>query len=179
MADPVQSGKLILRLAAAEDVEAVMQVIWRVVPRMQAAGNMQWNEHYPGAEVFLQDVRRGELWLAVDACGEVQKVVGVATFAKSPSPEYADVGWDLSLPALVLHRLAVDPEAQGKGIARALLIHAEAEARRQGVDRIRLDTNTQNVAMRSLLEKLGYAYAGEISLHGREGLRFCCYEKLL
>ena len=45
---------------------------------------------------------------------------------------------------------------------------------------LRVDTNTEESRLtQSLLPKLGYTLAGEISLGFREGLRFYCYEKRL
>jgi ribosomal protein S18 acetylase RimI-like enzyme len=105
--------------------------------------------------------------------------VGVAAICGDQSPEYADVGWDLSEPAIVVHRLAVDPAARGQGIALALMQQAEQVARERGIPRLRLDTNTKNLAVQKLLDKLGYVFAGEISLRRRPGLRFRCYEKFL
>jgi len=101
------------------------------------------------------------------------------TLTTEPSPEYAAVGWDLNEPSIVVHRMVVDPEARGQGLAKLLMHYAEELARSRKMVAIRLDTNTQNRAMRELLNTLRYHYAGEISLTGREGLRFCCYEKRL
>jgi ribosomal protein S18 acetylase RimI-like enzyme len=50
---------------------------------------------------------------------------------------------------LLLDNVAVDPAAQGSGVGRALMAHAEAEALRRGHHDIRLYTNvamTENVA---------------------------------
>ena len=50
---------------------------------------------------------------------------------------------------LLLDNVAVDPAHQGQGVGRALLAHAEDEARRRGFHEIRLYTNvlmTENVA---------------------------------
>lgn len=168
-----------IRLAEPEDVNAVMRIVRRAVPLMLASGNQQWNENYPNAEVFAKDERQGELWVVAGTSADRMAIVGAMTLTTEPSLEYVAVGWDLNEPSIVAHRLVVDPEARGQGIAKLLLRHAEELARSRKVGVIRLDTNTQNRAMRQLLKKLSYRYAGEISLTGREGLRFCCYEKRL
>ena len=81
--------------------------------------------------------------------------------------------------ALVTHRLAVDPAAQGKGVALALMEQAEKQAVAQGLRALRVDTNSENAATQRLFPKLGYRFAGEIGLAFRPGLRFFCYEKRL
>ncbi len=51
--------------------------------------------------------------------------------------------------ALFIENIAVDPAAQGKGVGRALLDFAEREARRLGLEALRLYTNaamTENLA---------------------------------
>lgn len=56
----------------------------------------------------------------------------------------------------VLENVAVHPEAQGRGIGKALLAHGELEARNRGYDRVELYTNvamTENIA---LYARLGY-----------------------
>jgi len=78
-----------------------------------------------------------------------------------------------------VHRLAVDPALRGKGVAAALMLQAEVEAKAKGIAVLRVDTNSQNEATQKLFPKLGYTFAGEIGLRFRPGLRFLCYEKRL
>ncbi len=164
---------MILRKGRAEDIAAVLEIVRAVVPLMRAAGNLQWDDVYPNAEVLTGDVDRGELWVAeVDG-----RIAGMAAITTDQSPEYAEVGWDLAVLAVVPHRLAVDPSVHGRGIAAALMLKAEEVARELGITRLRVDTNTHNLATQRLFPKLGYVYAGEISLDFREGMRFLCYEK--
>lgn len=164
-----------IRLATEADIAALMQLIRRVIPFMHATGNFQWNEHYPNEDVFKQDILNKQLWVA-----EMQDTIaGVAALTMDQSPEYADVGWDLNEPAIVTHRLAVDPDFRGKGIAIALLQKAEEIAAELDITILRIDTNTENKATQQLFPKLGYKFAGEIGLNFRPGLRFYCYEKRL
>ena len=164
-----------LRVATETDLPALMALVRRVVPLMRAVGNLQWDEGYPGEQVFRDDMAAGNLWVAeIDGA-----IAAVAAITTDQSPEYADVGWDLEEPAVVVHRLAVDPEFRGRGLAEALMQQAEVVAAERGIRVLRIDTNTQNPATQRLFPKLGYTYAGEISLSYRPGLRFVCYEKRL
>lgn len=165
-----------IRLAHATDLPALMALVRRVVSPMRAAGNLQWDDDYPNEAVFTRDLEAGQLWVAEPHAGTL---AGVAAITTDQSPEYADVGWDIHEPAIVIHRLAVDPAFRGAGIAAALMQQAETIARTRGIAILRVDTNTENPAPQRLFPKLGYTFAGEIGLAFRPGLRFFCYEKRL
>jgi GNAT superfamily N-acetyltransferase len=164
-----------VRQATLQDVPAIMTIVRRVVPLMRASGNLQWDDRYPNAGVFERDVEMAQLWVA-EIDGEI---AGVAAITTDQEPEYANVGWDISESALVVHRVAVDPAFRGKGIAAALMKQAETVARSRGISVLRVDTNTQNAATQRLFPKLGYTFSGETELGFRVGLRFLCYEKRL
>lgn len=172
-ADDRQECSISLRLATIGDIPALMEIVRLVVPMMRAAQNFQWNDDYPNPEVFEEDIAAGFLWVT-ELDGHVAGVIALTT---DQTPEYADAGWDITEPSVVVHRLAVHPQFRGKGVVAALMQHAEVVARERGVAQVRTDTNTKNAAMRGLMPKLGYLLAGEIDLKIRPGLRFLCYEK--
>lgn len=142
---------------------------------MQASGNYQWNDQYPNPKVFERDVQLNQLWVADIEGG----IAGVSAITNDQDSGYADAGWDITETAVVTHRLAVDPDYRGRGIAEALMNEAEQEAIRSNTPILRVDTNTQNQATQKLFPKLGYIFAGEIGLEFKPGLRFYCYEKRL
>jgi len=162
-----------IRRAVMEDIASLMSLVKRVVPLMRAAGNLQWDESYPNAEVFANDINRGQLWIA-EISGAV---AGVIAITSDVEPDYVQADWDQAEPALVVHRLAVDPEFRGAGIARGLMTQAEVVAATQRIAAVRVDTNVENQATQKLFPALGYRFAGEITLQMRPGQRFLCYEK--
>jgi len=164
-----------IRLATLDDVPAIMQLVAAVVPVMQASGNFQWDNTYPNAKVFENDIALNQLWVA-DVDGEIGGITAITT---DQDQEYAEVGWDITETAIVTHRLAVSVNHRRKGIAEALLKQAEIVAQSRGIKILRIDTNSNNKATRLLFPKLGYEFAGEISLSFRPNLRFYCYEKLI
>jgi ribosomal protein S18 acetylase RimI-like enzyme len=164
-----------IRLATQDDLPALMALVRRVVPLMRATGNLQWDETYPNDAVFQRDIDLDQLWIAeVDG-----SIAGVAAITMDQGPDYTQVGWDITEPAIVVHRLAVDPAFRGQGAAAALMQKAEEIAIERRIAALRIDTNTQNEATQRLFPKLGYLLAGEINLEFRPGLRFLCYEKRL
>jgi GNAT superfamily N-acetyltransferase len=166
---------MFIRKAKLADIPEILKLIESVVPAMRASGNFQWDSSYPNKQVFERDISLSQLWVAETELA----IAGVIAITTDQSPEYADVGWDISEAAIVTHRLAVDLQHQGMGIAKGLLMEAEQEAIRRNIKVLRIDTNVNNTTTRQLFPKLGYTYAGEISLAFRPNLRFCCYEKRL
>ncbi|MBO0359437.1 GNAT family N-acetyltransferase [Hymenobacter sp. BT186] len=167
---------MLLRRATLSDVTAIMALVRRVVPLMNEAGNFQWSADYPNEAVFQEDIRLNQLWVA-ELDGRLAGIAALTNNAQDP--EYAQADWDPTEPAVVTHRLAVDPAAQGQGVAAALLQQAEVLARDWNLKTLRVDTNSENAATQRLFPKLGYRFAGEITLAFRPGLRFFCYEKQL
>ncbi|HEY0895786.1 MAG TPA: GNAT family N-acetyltransferase [Sphingobacteriaceae bacterium] len=166
---------MMIRQALVSDIPAMLQLLARIVPVMHAEGNFQWDSTYPNRQVFEEDIRSGQLWVAVlDS-----QIAGFAAITTDQEPEYAQVGWDPSELAIVTHRLAVDLQFRGRGVGKALLLRAEEEAVRRRIRVLRIDTNTNNAATNILFPALGYHFSGEIGLGFRPGLRFNCYEKRL
>lgn len=58
---------------------------------------------------------------------------------------------------LLIFSVAVDPSEQGKGLGRRLMDLAEDEARRMGLNEIRLFTNEHFTKNRAIYRRLGYA----------------------
>lgn len=61
---------------------------------------------------------------------------------------------------LVVNNVAVSPALQGRGLGRALLEFAEAEARRRGFSEVRLHTNAAMADNLLMYPKLGYTEVG-------------------
>lgn len=164
-----------IRPAILEDIEPIMKLVGEIVPVMRASGNFQWDDVYPNAGVFTADIEQGQLWVA-EAEGEI---AGFSAITTDQDAEYANVGWDITEPAIVTHRLAVGLNFRRQGIAEALLKQAEIVALRNNIFILRVDTNSNNKATRLLFPKLGYEFSGETGLYFRPNLRFYCYEKRL
>jgi GNAT superfamily N-acetyltransferase len=168
-------GMVAIRLATEQDVDHIMNIVHKVIPIMHSSGNFQWDEKYPNPEVFLMDIMNQDLWV-----GEIDGViVGMVALTLDQPKEYAHVGLDQSEVSIVPHRMAVDPDSQGKGVAKKLLSQADVVARTKGVPRVRIDTNVHNQITNRLFPSSGYILKGEIGLDTRPGLRFLCYEKLI
>jgi ribosomal protein S18 acetylase RimI-like enzyme len=75
----------------------------------------------------------------------------------------AGIGCVLFTPedkALYIGRLAVDPAWRRRGVARALMAYAEAEARRRGLERMRLQVRIPLVGNQALFKSCGFVEVG-------------------
>ncbi len=161
-----------LRIAVLADVSAINAVVCAARQKMYDIGNRQWNDNYPGPANFEQDINNGYAWVAeLQSDGDKNcnsKIVGYAAFTTEQTNDYKLGGCNVDIPSIVPHRIAVDPNCQGKGIAMKLLLHGEVLARQRGFQYIRIDTHKNNAAMLHLIEnKLKYTYKGIITLSGR------------
>ncbi len=168
---------VVVRKATHDDLPRILDITKVVVRLLNEEGNYQWNDCYPLEADFLKDLEDEVLWVAtVDG-----QVMGFAAITEDQSPDYADCGWDISIPCIVPHRVAVSPECRNKGIAQRFMSLSEEIARERGYKYVRVDTNKVNARMNSLFLKLDYKYVGEITFKDKEkevpGMRFTCYEK--
>lgn len=161
--------------AIIDDKDEIMKLISECVNNMRAQNIFQWNENYPNEEIMLKDIKEGNLYVMKDN----SKFYGVITINEEQDEEYKKVDWKSKASGvLVVHRLAVGPLGQGKGIGKSLMVFVEDLVRQKNYNSIRLDTYSGNPIALSFYEKLGYEKVGEVYFEGRE-LAFYCYEKIL
>ncbi|MEQ2008606.1 MAG: GNAT family N-acetyltransferase [Limisphaerales bacterium] len=143
------------------------------IARMRADGIEQWDEVYPDAAVISRDLAVGTLRVL----REGDDILGCVTLDTTHDPLWQGMAWSAAgEPAAAVHRLMVHPAAQGRGLAKQLMAHAESLARARGFRSIHLDCFTANPAALALYERLGYRRTGTATM--RKG-PFVCFEKLL
>jgi ribosomal protein S18 acetylase RimI-like enzyme len=74
------------------------------------------------------------------------------------------IGYQISTSSALgahLARLAIDPEYQGQGLAKALVIHALRHYQRRGIERMSVNTQADNERSQLLYEKLGFKPTGQ------------------
>ncbi|MDH3697366.1 MAG: GNAT family N-acetyltransferase [Flavobacteriaceae bacterium] len=136
----------------------------------------QWNEHYPSAEVFREDIKKGRLYVLE----QDSKIIGIIALCTEIDEEYKMVEWLTDHDHnLYVHRLAVHPDYQGKGNARKLMDFAEKHARDHHYTSIRLDTFSQNKRNQRFYEERGYTRLGDVYFPKQSPDPFHCYELCL
>ena len=165
-----------IRTVHPEELDRVWALVQAAVARMNAGGSFQWGEDYPTREDFAAPLAAGELYAA---CDEADDILGVVVLNTWEEPVYSTLeGWRVSGPALVIHKMAVDPAAQGKGAAGALFAFALDLARERGLRSLRGDTYTENETMQHLFRRFGFRQVGDVHFPGRP-LPFPVYERVI
>ena len=164
------------RKGAECDLERIMELVADAQSWFRKQNIDQWRDGYPTRKIISSDILVNENYI-VELNG-----IAVATFVTSfaGEPTYSEIkgkGWLNGNRYAVVHRIAVADEYRRKGIAREILHYAEELSLEQGITDIRIDTHCDNVAMRSLLKKLGYVHCGRITL--TSGAFREAYQKIL
>lgn len=166
-----------IRLGKPEDVDAVTALTRACGKHLRENGIDQWDENYPDRDSLLRDAETETLFVY----SEAETIIAVVVLNQTQDEEYDQIEWltDDSSKNLVVHRLAVDPNHQGKGIARKLMDFAENYAKEQKYDSIRLDTFSQNPRNQRFYLNRGYKELGSVFLKYKKEHPYFCYEMLL
>ena len=143
---------------------------------MQSQGIFQWNEHYPDKESFIKDEKNKGLYVyCID-----EQIVSCVSLCNKMDKEYITVKWNTKNDNnLYVHRLAVHPNFQRKGIGKSLMDYAESFAKKNEYSSIRLDTFSQNKRNLKFYESRGYERLEEIYFLKQSKFPFYCYELIL
>ena len=165
--------ELEFRRAGTDDLDELVALYGAAAQDMREKGIDQWDEYYPDREILAEDVESGDMTLGLLdgrlACAWVVN--------REYEPEYELGAWEHTEGDFcVLHRLCVNPEMQGRGLARQAMARMEKNARDQGFDSVRLDVFSQNLHAQRLYERLGYRRTGEVRF--RKGIFYLMEKKL-
>lgn len=165
-----------IRKATLNDVEKICQIIGEVIVEMKEYNNDQWDESYPNRKSFEKDIEAQELYVLCD--DKNSEIQGVICINSIEAKEYRDIEWENKGEALVIHRMAVNPNFRRMGIGTQLIEFAENKAKERAILSIKTDTYSLNIKMRNLFEKNSFLNRGSIKFLGKEK-DFYCYEKKL
>lgn len=164
---------LIYRLLSPEEFQEAHALYQACVARMHARGINQWDEYYPSKQQVLLDIASNTLFGAF----EQDQLLGLIVLNDKQDESYEQLDWQVdSESILVVHRLAVHPKQQGKGLGQKLMEFAERKAKQQQYEAIRLDGFSGNKALHDFYLMLGYQYIGDVQLSNQSQI-YHCYEK--
>jgi ribosomal protein S18 acetylase RimI-like enzyme len=161
-----------IKLLNINNLNEVMIIIKNVIADMNEKGINQWDDVYPNMEIITNDIESNTAFGYFDE----NMLVGYIALNENYSPEYDLLNWKSSGNPLIIHRLSVAPQNQGKGIAKKCIRFAEEYAKKYNFKSIRLDAFSDNPGALRLYENLNYEKAGTITF--RKGI-FVCFEKLI
>lgn len=164
-----------ITVAGVSDIVEIMELFSECIKDMNRSGIHQWGGYYPTVDIITGDVQKQSMYIVKDQAG----LLGIIAFDEQQSEEYEQVKWLTdSRHILVVHRLAVRPKWQHRGIARKLMDFAEQFAVKNNYDSIRLDAYSGNPRSVSFYEKRNYIKTGQVYFPKRR-LPFFCYEKII
>lgn len=162
------------RLTVKEDINEVMKIINQAKEYFKSQGIDQWQDGYPNEQTIENDIKKGEAYVLE----EDGHIIGtcMVTIKGEPSYNVIDGKWLLNSPYICVHRIALDNQYKGKGLASIILDHAIALYPQY--HSVRMDTHYDNLSMQHFLTKYGFVYCGDIHLSTSGDLRRA-YEKRL
>jgi len=165
-----------IRKAKASDLFAVKKITEACTENLIKQGIFQWNKNYPSLSVFEKDIQEEALYVFENR-GNIK---GCVMFSEEKDPLYNSIKWLCpDIKNLYVHRLAVHPNYQKKGIARQLMDFTERCATENQMRSIRLDTFSQNAKNIRFYEARGYQNLGDVYFVKQSKDPFHCFEKLI
>ena len=153
---------MMIRRAAIQDLEQIMQIYARAVQYMHASGNPnQWVEGYPSRALIEEDIARGVSYV-VDRDGVIEAVF---SYIEGEDPTYRQIEqgmWRTNGSYGTVHRLA--SAGRLRGVAGICFSWCAEQAKLHGCSSLRADTHQDNRIMQHLLQKNGFVYCGVIHL---------------
>ena len=162
---------MILRPTKIEDISRVIDIINQAKTYFKNNDIDQWQDGYPNEETIEKDIENNEAYVLE----EDGVILGTCMVTIHGEPAYNSIEgkWILNCPYICVHRIAVDNEYKGKGLASTIL--DQVVAMYPDYHSVRMDTHHDNLSMQSFLTKYGFKYCGEITL--KSGALRRAYEK--
>lgn len=163
-----------IRIARYEDLDQILFIVKETVEDLQNQENYQWGKDYPTKLNFEDDIKHANLYIY-----EINNdVAGFICLNKQEDIAYKPLPWQKKGEAIVIHRFAIKRCYQRQKIATKLIEYVERFAINKGVNYIKVDTNSKNIKMNALFNKLNFHYIGQVYLRDLK-VPFNCYDKVL
>ena len=165
-----------IELATQNELDRVKEIAEACAKNMIENNIFQWNDKYPSREIFKDDIKNKSLYVSKIN----QEVVGCIMLSSFKDDVYKSVNWITPDEYnLYIHRLAVHPIFQKKGIARKMMDFAEDFAKSNNCTSIRLDTFSKNPRNNKFYKSRGYNKLDDVYFPKQSEFPFHCYEKLI
>ena len=164
------------RKAAESDAVRIMDIIRQAQEYLKNRGINQWQNNYPNIDTVINDIKANYGYV-LEKEGIVIGTVAVAFDGEKTYDTIYNGKWLSDCPYAVIHRIAVDPEYKGTGIASEMIRFIEEMCMGRNVHSIKVDTHRENASMGRMLEKNGFMYCGIIYL--TDNNERIAYEKLI
>lgn len=156
------------------DVQNTLKMFVSITDHLLNLGIKQWNYDYPDFETLKNDVVEGSNYIIKDR----DQIAASIALNNIQDEQYKQIHWkNRSDAVLVIHRLGVHPNYQGKGLGKKMCLFAESFGRKHQYKFIRLDAYAGNTVSNNLYKSLGYTQANGYCYFHKRSIPFYCFEK--
>lgn len=162
--------------ASENDVHSTLEMFVKITDALLDEGVDQWNYDYPDLKTISEDIDLDHQFVVKEG----MKVIASIVLNDIQDEQYKSIQWlTTSSRVLVIHRLGVHPDWQGKGLGKQLCLFAEEFCKQNEYQSIRLDAYSGNVGSNYLYQKLGYEKVEGYCYFRNKSIPFNCYEKII
>ena len=163
---------MILRKTKTTDIPRVMEIINQAKQYFKENDIDQWQDGYPNNMTIQEDIKNGEAYVL----DHDDHILGTCMITINGEPTYDVIEgkWFSEDDYICVHRIAIDNQYKGTGLASIIL--NEAVALYPQYHSLRMDTHEDNLSMQRFLSKYGFHYCGMITL--ASGALRKAYEKI-
>ncbi|MFO7842699.1 MAG: GNAT family N-acetyltransferase [Bacteroidales bacterium] len=163
-----------IQKAISDNLIEIMYLLRQCIEDFNKNNIYQWNISYPDTYRLMQEIEKGSLYLMINK----GVPVGTITFDEQQDEVFNEVTWkNNDGKFIVIHRIAVYPTWQRKGVGQKLIEFVEKFAQENKYQSVRLDVTTSNQKLIELYERLGFSQTGDI-LYPKQKIPFKCLEKV-
>ena len=148
-----------MRKAKFSDLDNVKNIVEDAKLALKNDGVDQWQRGTPDLSVIARQVSRDQAYV-YEKDG---KILAYAYLSYDYEPTYGSVMNVMKgNNPYTIHTFCVDKDAKGAGVASKFMEEIKDQARLDGKDSLRIDTQADNKKMQGLIGKVGFAYKGVI-----------------
>lgn len=158
------------------DINNIIKIIKQAQDYFKDQGINQWQNNYPNYETIKNDINKEESYVLI----EDNEILGTAAVSFNGEKTYDNIHdgkWLSKKDFAVIHRIAVNNNFKGRGLAGEIIKNVEKLCLDKGIHSIKMDTHEENISMQNSLKKNGFKYCGVIYLEDKS--KRIAFEKLL
>jgi len=161
--------------ATSASILEVMYLLQHCIEDFNKNSVYQWNTSYPDYFRLLREIESETLYI-IKSKGVC---IGTITFDEQQEAPFETVEWKNKTDKfLFIHRIAVFPSWQKKGVGKLLIDFAESFAKENNYKSIRMDIASSSEHLIELYKLKGFDLAGEIQ-YPKQKEPFKCLEKVI
>ncbi|MGL4656285.1 MAG: GNAT family N-acetyltransferase [Sarcina sp.] len=164
------------RKSELKDVERIMGIIRQAQAYLKSQGIDQWQNGYPNSQAIENDIKN-DISYVLEEEGKIVATTAISFDGEPTYDKIYDGKWLSDYDFAVIHRIAVDNDYKGHGLAGKLIKETKNLCKERNVRSIRIDTHRENISMQNSIEKNGFEYCGIIFVC--DGSERVAFEKVI